>query len=440
MAKAGCTAESRSRRAVVTTGIGTLIEGYDVLLYAYLAGILAEQFFPAADPTAALLNTFAIFAVGLVARPVGGLVFGHIGDRFGRRRALVASILLMAVATLAIGLLPSYHTIGKAAPALLLACRLLQGLSIGGEYVGANIMVLEHAGRGHSGRAVSTNQVATYLGAAAAATASLLLATSLTDVQLGAWGWRLPFLAAVPLGVVTLYLRIRIPESPVSAAPRDVEPSLPVVVAVRTAKRGMLVFAGWLTMVTLGGFLLFGYMPTYLHRVVRLSAGAAFGASLGGLAALAAGAIVGGYLADRYRLRSVAIVCAAGVAVTAWPSFLLIQHGTVASAVMGQVVWAGCIGAAATVSALLSLTEFPAPIRYTATGLSYNVTVALLGGTAPYVCTWLVLRTHTPLAPAGYLVVMALVALATAVVGLRSRSQVPAGLPFATERRAASRA
>jgi MHS family proline/betaine transporter-like MFS transporter len=194
----------------------------------------------------------------------------------------------------------------------------------------------------------------------------------------------------------------------------------------------MLAFGGWLTMVTLGGFLLFAYMPTYLHHVVKLSTGAAFGANLGGLAALVIGAVVGGYLVDRYPPRSVAIVCAAGVAVTAGPSFLLIQHGTVAAAVLGQVVWAGCIGAAATVSALLSVTKFPAPIRYTATALAYNVTVALLGGTAPYVCTWLVVRTHTPLAPAGYLVVMALVALTTAVVGLRSGSQVPAAVPFAT--------
>src|SRR5690349_985217 len=220
-------AVARSRRAVVTGGAGTFIEGYDILLYGYLAGALAERFFPADDPAAALLDTFAIFAVGFLVRPVGGLLFGHIGDRFGRRTALVSSILLIAGATLAIGLLPTYDAIGRAAPALLLICRLLQGLSIGGEYVGANILMLEHAGQGRYGRAVSANQVAAYLGAGAAATTCLLLAAALTREQMSAWGWRLPFLAALPLALGALYLRLRMPESP--AVDRPVSPALPLV-------------------------------------------------------------------------------------------------------------------------------------------------------------------------------------------------------------------
>lgn len=413
---------------MVIAGSGTFIEGYDILLYGYLAGVLAHKFFPAADPTAALLDTFAIFAVGFVVRPVGGLVFGHIGDRLGRRTALVLSIQLVAGSTLAIGLLPAYDEIGRAAPALLLACRLLQGLSIGGEYVGANILILEHAGPRRYGRAVSANQVASYLGAAAAAATSLLLTAVLTPEQMNAWGWRLPFLAALPLGVIVLRLRLRIPESP--AVDRQAPPAFPLAVAARTAKRGMLVFAGWLTMVTLGGFFLFGYMPTYLNRVVGLGPAAAFAVSLGGLAALTAGAIAGGYLVDRYPPRVVAIASALGVAVTVGPSFTLMQRGTVAAALAGQVAWAGCVGVGATVSALLSVTQFPARIRFTATALAYNVTVVLLGGTAPFVSTWLVARARTPLAPAGYLVVMALVALGTAILAIRPVPRADLGTGF----------
>lgn len=426
MADAG-TVSRGSRRAVVAAGIGTLIEGYDLLIYGYLASSLAGQFFPAGDPTAALLNTYAIFALGFVVRPLGGAAFGHVGDRFGRRAALTASILLMAIATLGIGVLPPYHTIGVAAPVLLLVCRLMQGFSIGGEYVGANIMVLEHSASGRSGRTVSVNQVAAYLGAAAAAATSLLLAGTLTQEQLAGWGWRLPFLAAVPLGLVGLYLRARVPESPALPAAR---PAFPLAVAVRTAWRGMIIFAGWLTMITLGGFLVFGYMPTYLTRVVGLSATGAFGANLVALGALTVGAVAGGHLLDRYPPRRVAVVCATGVAVSVVPGFLLMQHGTVATAMAGQAVWAGWIGAGATVSALMSASQFPPVIRYTATGLAYNVTVALVGGTAPYVSTWLIARTHSPVVPAWYLVAMAAVALTTAVVGLRSRR--PLGAPFLT--------
>jgi MFS transporter, MHS family, proline/betaine transporter len=431
MADAG-TVSRGSRRAVVAAGIGTLIEGYDLLIYGYLASSLAGQFFPADDPTAALLNTFAIFALGFVVRPLGGVVFGHVGDRFGRRTALTTSILLMAIATLGIGVLPPYRTIGVAAPILLLICRLLQGFSIGGEYVGANIMVLEHSAMGRSGRTVSVNQVAAYLGAAAAAATSLLLASTLTPEQLAGWGWRLPFLAAVPLGLVGLYLRARVPESPALPAARDARPAFPLAVAARTAWRGMIIFAGWLTMITLGGFLVFGYMPTYLTRVVGLSAAAAFGANLVALGTLTVGAVAGGHLVDRYPPRRVAVVCATGVAVSVVPGFLLMQHGTVATAMVGQAVWAGWIGAGATVSALMSASQFPPVIRYTATGLAYNVTVALVGGTAPYVSTWLIARTHSPVIPAWYLVAMALVALTTAAVGLRSETTAGHRLPTAT--------
>src|SRR5690349_19657599 len=134
-----------SRRVVVAATVGTAVEGYDSLLYGYFASVFARQFFPGGNPTAALLNTFAIFAVGFAVRPLGGIVFGHVGDRVGRRGALAGSLLTMAGATLAIGVLPTYRTVGAWAPVLLLVCRLVQGFSVGGQFVGANILLMEHA-------------------------------------------------------------------------------------------------------------------------------------------------------------------------------------------------------------------------------------------------------------------------------------------------------
>jgi MFS transporter, MHS family, proline/betaine transporter len=401
-------------RVVPATTVGTMIEGYDLLLYGYLAGVLATRFFPPDNPTAALLNTFAIYAVGFAVRPLGGLVFGHVGDRLGRRPALAASMLLMAAGTLGIGVLPTYASIGLWAPVLLLVCRLVQGLAIAGEYVGANILILEHSAAGRAGRAVSANQVAAYVGVAAAAATGLLLTSVLSPAQVAAWGWRVPFLAAVPLALVGLYIRARVPDSPALAPPGAARPRFPLGVALRTAKRSMAIFIGSLVMVTLGGFLLFGYMPTYLIRVVGLDATDAFGANLAAVGALAAGAVLAGRLVDRFPPRAVAGVVAAVVAATVVPGFLLIQHGTFAAAVVGQAVWAAGIGAGATVTAQLSALLFAAPIRFAATGFAYNITVTLFGGTAPYVSTWLIARTHDPIAPAWYLAGAALLGLITA--------------------------
>jgi len=407
------------RRAVLAASIGNLIEAYDLLLYGYLASVLAEQFFPAGDPTAALLDTFAIFAVGFAVRPIGGLVFGHIGDRFGRRRALAASILLMGAATLAIGLLPTYATTGPLAAALLLACRLAQGFSVGGEYVGANILVLEHAPDGRAGRTASINLVAGYLGVAVASATSLLLARTLDPAELAAWGWRLPFLAAGPIALIGLYLRVRIPDSPAFADAEPARTSFPLASALRTTKRGMLIYGGWQMMVSLGGFLLFGYMASYLIRVVGLPPAGAFAAGLVAVLIVAAGAVAGGALVDRFPLRPIALVAAAGIAVTVLPGFLLVRQGGVAAAVAGQAVWAVFVGIGATVSAVLAVVLFPVHLRYTATAVGYNISTTVIGSTAPYVSAWLVANSGNPIAPAWYLALVALAGLGTALVGLR---------------------
>lgn len=413
-------AKTDVRRTTVAASVGTMIEAYDVVVYGFFAVILAEQFFPRSSPTAALLNTFAIYAVGFAVRPLGGLAFGRIGDRRGRRPALVGTLLLMAVATVGIALLPTYRTIGVWAPLLLLICRLVQGFAIGGESAGANLLIMEHAAAGRQGRAVSINQIAGSLALAAAATTSFVLASLLSDAQLAAWGWRLPFLTAVPLVLVGLYIRLRVAESP---AFRDAQarPAVPLAAALRTAKWGMLVLAGWLAANALASYLIVGYTPTYLIRVVGLSPAGAFGASLAVVIVTIAGAFVGGYLVDRHRPWVVAAGCAAGIALTAVPGFLITQRGGVAAAIIGQAIFAAFVGAASTVSAVLSLLLFPVHVRYTAVALTYQVTLTLVGGTAPYVSTLLVAGTGDPIAPAWYLVGVALISVAAAVLGVRPR-------------------
>src|SRR3954454_4383285 len=202
------------RKVLVATSIGTLIEVYDILIYGYFATVLSQQFFPPGDPTAALLATFAIFAVGFFLRPLGAVIFGHLGDRFGRRTALAFSLLLMTLATVAFGLLPTYAAVGLLAPALLLLCRVLQGLSVSAELPGAMLLLLEHTPINRRGLAVSINTVGSGIGTVAAATVSLILARLLSPDQLAAWGWRVAFLIAAPIGIVDLYVRTRLLDSP----------------------------------------------------------------------------------------------------------------------------------------------------------------------------------------------------------------------------------
>jgi MHS family proline/betaine transporter-like MFS transporter len=409
------------RRVIAAAAVGTFIEIYDLLVYGYFASTLAEQFFPRQNPTAALLSTFAIFAVGFVVRPVGAIIFGHVGDRAGRRTALVSSLLLMSASTLAFGLLPTYQTIGVLAPVLLLVCRVLQGLSASGELTGANILVLEYARRGRQGRAVAIVNAAGNLGAATAAAVGFVLARMLPPEQLAAWGWRVAFLAAAVIGVVGLYLRTRVLDSPAFAALGDAprQGGIPLVRTFRTGRRGLLVVAAWTAASSLGGYLLVGFLPSYLIRRGQLSAADSFATN--GLAVLVLGlsTLAGGYLIDRYPLRRVAIGVLLGIMVTTVPAFLLIvRSGTFAGVLAGQAMWAAFLGAGGVLGAVLGLALFRVPIRFTGIALAVNVAVTLFGSTAPYVSTWLVAASGSPLSPAFYLLAVAAAALLVIIVAL----------------------
>jgi MHS family proline/betaine transporter-like MFS transporter len=409
------------RRVVVAATVGTFVEIYDLLLYGYFAGVLAQQFFPRRDPTAALLATFAVLAVGAIARPVGGIVFGHIGDRGGRRTALVASVLLMSGSTLALGLLPTYDRVGLLAPVLLLICRVLQGLSASGELTGANLLVLEHTPDDRRGRAVAIVNVAGNLGAFTAAATGFLVARLLTTDQLAAWGWRLGFLSASLIGLVGLYLRLRILDSPefraLGDAPKRSGP--PLVRALGTAKAGLLVLTAWTAAASAGGYMLVGFLPSYLIREGRLSPADAFAANGLSIVALGVSTMVGGYLVDRYPLRRVAIGVVVGAAIAAVPAFLIIvRSDTFAGALIGQSIWALFLGAAGMLGAVLSLVLFPVPIRFTGAALPSNLAVAVIGSSAPYASTWLVATTGSPISPAMYVLVLSAGALLAAERGL----------------------
>jgi MFS transporter, MHS family, proline/betaine transporter len=412
------------RKVLVATSIGTLIEVYDILIYGYFATVLSQRFFPPGDPTAALLATFAIFAVGFFVRPLGAVIFGHVGDRIGRRTALAFSLLLMTLATVAFGLLPTYAAVGLLAPVLLLLCRVLQGLSISAEIPGAMLLMLEHAPINRRGLAVSITTVGSGLGIVVAAMVSLVLARLLSPDQLAAWGWRVAFLIAAPIGIVGLYVRTRLLDSPAFLALGETarQGRAPLVRALSTAKRDMLVLTVWFGAQSIAGYTLSVLMPSYLIRNAGLPPAEAYAANLLAVLISAAFTLLGGFLVDQFPLRRVAIAVMAGTAVIAVPGFLVITaHRTLGAAVIGQLLYAIFLGPVYTVGAVLALTLFPTGIRFTALAVPLNIGTALFGGTAPYVSTWLAATTHSPLAPGFYVFAAATAGTLAAIFGLRHR-------------------
>jgi MFS transporter, MHS family, proline/betaine transporter len=412
------------RRVVVAASIGTFIEVYDLSLYGLFAVFLAAEFFPQQDPDAALLSTFAIFAVAFLVRPAGALVWGPLGDRIGRRATLALSLLVMTAATVAFGLLPTYDSVGLLAPVLLLVCRMLQGLSVSAELPGAQLLMLEHAPEGRRGRIVAINSVAAALGVATATTVALVLARALSPDQMAAWGWRAAFLIAAVIGVVGLYIRTRVADSPAfialgDRARRDITP---LATAVRTAKRRMVVLTVWLAVTYASGYVVSGYLPAYLIRTAGFPPADAFTISLIMTFVSAVSSLVGGYLIDRFPLQPLMITLMAAIAIATVPGFLVITEiGTFWAVVGGQAIWVIFLSAALPVGAVMSLTLFPVAIRFTTGAISLNLASALFGSTAPYVCTWLVAETNNPVAPGYYVLLIALLGLIAVTVGLPRR-------------------
>ena len=202
------------RRVLAASAIGNFVEWFDFAIYGFMAVIIAQHFFPAGDPSVALMQTFAVFAISFALRPLGGLYFGSLGDRIGRKKVLALTIVLMASATALIGVLPTYESMGLAAPLLLVFARCVQGFSAGGEYAGACAFVMEHAPRNKRGRYGSFVPVSTFAAFASAALLSLLMNESISEQNMQDWGWRAPFLLAAPLGLIGLYIRIKLDESP----------------------------------------------------------------------------------------------------------------------------------------------------------------------------------------------------------------------------------
>ena len=422
----------KTLRQVTFAGFaGTVVEWFDFAVYGFMATIIATTFFPESTGAVALLQTFAIFAVAFALRPLGGAFFGVLGDRIGRKTVLILTVLLMSASTAAIGLLPNYDQIGIWAAVLLTLARCLQGLSAGGEYAGAVTYVIEHSPPDQRARWGSAMPTATFTAFAAAALLSFLLTTGLGDEAMQEWGWRIPFLVAAPLGLIAFWIRRKLGESPMfqEAENDDTTEHAPLRATIRTQARPMIILAGYISLTALSFYIFSTYMTTFLREVVQLEAVPVLASNVIALTLAAITAPFAGRLCDRFGRRKTMFTSAVLLGATAIPGYLIVSTGTFTTALAGQLLIMFGTVTANVVTAVLLTEVFPTKVRYTASGITYNVSYALFGGTAPYVATWLIDVTDNPVSPAIYLSVIAVGAfIATALMPETAGRQLGSGL------------
>jgi len=410
------------RKTVIVAGIGNIMEWYDFALYGYFAPVLAHLFFPSEDPAVSLVLTFGVFATGFLMRPVGAAIFGHFGDRMGRRKALSASVLLMAGATTLMGLLPTYAQIGMTATVLLTFLRLLQGISAGGEFTGSISFLVEHAPpsrRGFIGSWTTFSGVSgMILGSGAGALATYLL----SDEALNSWGWRIPFLLGIVTGAVGYYLRFGVEESPMFKALKEQGKVVqaPLKEAFREFHKEMLMAVGvnWLNAAVF--YTVWVYNTTYLATVIGFPLSSALLINTLSMLFLILAIPLMGALSDRVGRKPVLIAGCVGVACLAYPLYYLLSQGTFGSALTAQLVFVIPISMLQGTMPTTMVELFPTSSRYSALSISYNIAFAIFGGTAPLVATQLISMTGNPLSPSFSLIFAAVVSLLV-IVSMKER-------------------
>jgi MHS family proline/betaine transporter-like MFS transporter len=416
------------RRAVLASAAGQAFEIFDFVIYGFFAVAIGRAFFPSTDPAASLLASFATFAVGFLFRPVGAIVIGYYGDRFGRRKALVVTVGMMACATGLTGLIPPYASIGLWAPIMLVICRMFQGFSTGGEWGGAAAFLVEHAPAGRRGLIGSLQQAATALGAMGATFSAAILSSSMSSESFFAWGWRVPFLIGFVLGPIGYYLRTRVAETP--AFQRAVETRSIARVPIAEAfsvHGGMFLAAFGLSIIgCVVNYVFLVFLPSFASQTLKIDLSLAlWSTALAGTLYLVLTPVVGHY-SDRIGRKPMLLACSVLSLIMAYPLFMILAAnptfwGLLIVQATAQAVLTLYTGVIATILSEM----FPTNVRYTALSVSYGFAVAIFGGFAPYIATFLVHVTGDVLAPSYYVMAAAVVS-GCAVLFVHERHRAPA--------------
>ena len=405
------------RRAVAGAAMGNAVEWFDYAIYSYLITSIGLNFFPDSSPSARTLLTFSGIAIPFALRPLGGLVLGPLGDKFGRRRVLSLTILFMSGATFCIGLIPPHTTIGVAAPLLLVALRLIQGFSTGGEYGGAATFIAEYAPdkrRGFFGSFLEFGTLGGYVLGAGLATVFQL---SLSEPAMNSWGWRIPFLIAAPLGLVGFYLRNKLEDTPAFQQLAHGEPqSVPFGEMLSDNWPQILNLMGIVILLNVADYTVLTYMPTYLTQVLGISEAESNLTLIGIMLVMMLLIAPVGALSDRVGRKPLLLTSAVGFLVLSYPAVALINMRAVLPVTLGLAVLGlllllmlGTIGS--TFPAM-----FPTKNRYGGMSIGYSLSTAMFGGTAPIVISALITKTGNTSIPAFYIMAAALIAIVPIVL------------------------
>lgn len=401
------TAEASHRKLVLAGIAGNVLEWYDFSVYGFFAVAIGRNFFPSKNASTSLIAAFGVFGAGFLMRPVGALLFGYLGDKRGRETALTWSVLAMAIPTFMIGLLPGYAQIGIAASIAMVMLRLIQGLSVGGEFTTSVVFMVERGAAHRRGLMGACGSFGAYAGVMLGSAVGTLVTLILPHDAVHAWGWRLPFLAGITIGIAGFYIRREIRAS---AGLHEISPP-PMGQILKLHWRTILQVAAFKALNAVGFYLMFVYATTYLTRVMHIPKSRALEIDTISMAAVLVVLPAAGVLSDRIGRKPLLIAASIGVILFAWPLFRLMQHQVFAIMLLGQLGIAFMVGVFDGVAPAVSAEVFPRRVRCSGVAISHNLCMALLGGTAPMVATYLIARTHNDMSPPLYLIAAAIVSL-----------------------------
>lgn len=405
----------KKKKVILAGAIGNALEWYDFTIYAFFVPLIATQFFPSNDPFISILATFAVFALGFLVRPLGAVLFGYIGDHIGRKKALIISMIMISCPTLLIGFLPNYNSIGIIAPLGLVALRIIQGLAVSGELTTATVFLIEHADSNKRGIAGSLSMAGAYLGMVISSVFATMISSVLNNEQLHQWGWRIPFILGGVLGIIGLILRLKSTDPHMFEKEQNIKNNIlsnsSLKKHISSLNYRKLVIGVLLTSImAISNYFLIAYFNTFLTQTQNMPLKPVMFINTIGLCVQLCSTILMGHISDyigRKKVLRFGIFC---IALSVYPIFWLFMQHNIYLALLGEVIFATAAGA---ISGLIPTTlaeMFDTYHRNMGISISYNVSLALFGGTAPLVAISLIAATHNLFAPAKYLMICSCIA------------------------------